>query len=197
LRIREVRQLTVADLDPDATVPHVRLRAAITKNGKADSIPLRSDLFLSLRTRVEGLRSSDRVFDVSVGLIKRFNADCRRAGIAKRDDRGRSVDVHSLRTTFGTYLATAGVGPRLTEQLIRHSDIHLTMQVYTDPMLFDLQGAVESLRSVSPSVSRIEDTNRQPMSSASTPPPFWRRLNPSNSRKDPVFAGYWGSRIRT
>jgi len=36
---------------------------------------------------------------------------------------------------------------------MRHSDIRLTMQVHTDPKLFDLQGAVASLPSVAPSVA--------------------------------------------
>lgn len=37
---------------------------------------------------------------------------------------------------------------------MRHSDIRLTMEVYTDPKLFDLKGAVESIPSVAPSVAQ-------------------------------------------
>jgi integrase len=100
--------LKVADLDLDGPVPIVRLRAPITKNGRDDTIPLRSDLVASLRHRVAGRRPADRVFDIPADLIKRFHADCRRAGIARRDERGRQLDLHALRTTFGTMLAKSG-----------------------------------------------------------------------------------------
>ena len=101
-----------------------------------------------LRSRVEGRKPSDPVFNIPAGLITRFHADCERAGIAYRDDRGLVVDIHSLRTTFGTMLSRSGVPPRVAQQLMRHADIRLTMEVYTDPRLFDLQGAVESIPSV-------------------------------------------------
>jgi integrase len=37
------------------------------------------------------------VFDVPAGLLRILNRDLRAAGIPKRDDRGRTVDVHALR----------------------------------------------------------------------------------------------------
>jgi integrase len=152
LRINEVRQLNVAYLDLDSPVPVVRLSAATTKNRREDVIPLRADLVAMLRRRIALLRPDDRVFNVPADLIRRFHADCKRAGIARRDGRGRQVDLHALRTTFGTNLARAGVPPKAAQILMRHSDIRLTMGVYTDPALFDLQGAVESI--VAPCVAR-------------------------------------------
>ena len=152
LRINEVRQLNVAYLDLDGPIPVVRLSAATTKNGRDDTVPLRADLVAMLRRRIEGRRATDRVFDIPADLIRRFHADCRRAGIARRDGRGRQIDLHALRTTFGTMLARSGVSMRTAQQLMRHSDIRLTANVYVDPALLDLQGAVESLPSV-PSVA--------------------------------------------
>jgi integrase len=148
LRTDEVRQLRIADLELDGPVPVVRLSAAITKNGQDDIVPLRTDLLAMLREQVQGRKPTDPLFNIPSGLIQRFHADCRRAGIPHRDDRGLVVDVHSLRTTFGTWLSRSGVPPRVAQQLMRHSDIRLTMGVYTDPRLFDLQGAVESIPSV-------------------------------------------------
>jgi integrase len=156
LRIGEVRQLRVADLDLDAAVPVVRLTAAVSKSGQADIVPLRSDLIAMLQRQVKGRKPTDPLFDIPASMIKRFHADCRRAGIPHRDDRGLVVDVHSLRTTFGTWLSRSGVTPRVAQQLMRHSDIRLTMQVYTDPKLFDLQGAVESIPSVASSVAQTD-----------------------------------------
>ncbi len=146
LRINEVRQLKVAYLDLDGPIPVVRLSAATTKNGREDTIPLRVDLVVMLRRRIEGRDATDRVFDIPADLIRWFHADCRRAGIAHRDGRQRQVDLHALRTTFGTMLARSGVSMRTAQQLMRHSDIRLTANDYVDPVLLDLQGAVEAIR---------------------------------------------------
>jgi hypothetical protein len=48
------------------------------------------------------------LFDNPPG-IRVFDADCQAAGISKNDTRGRVVDIHALRTTFGTHLAVEGV----------------------------------------------------------------------------------------
>src|SRR5262249_21778622 len=103
------------------------------------------DLVELLRPRVEGRKPTDPVFHVPSSLIARFNADCKRAGIPKRDDRDKTVDIHSLRKTFNTWLAGAGVAPRVAQELMRHEDIDLTMGAYTDTALFDLSDAVEQL----------------------------------------------------
>jgi integrase len=97
------------------------------------------------------------VFDVPSRLVKILDRDLVAAGIArrvkvggkwiidKRDDRGRSLDVHALRTTFGTLLSKGGVAPRTAQAAMRHSDIKLTMGVYTDPKLLDVRGALDAL----------------------------------------------------
>lgn len=153
LRVGEARQLTVADARLDASVPHIRIPANVAKSRKEQSVPLRSDLVEMLRRHIAGKAGSDRLFDVPADLIRRFNADLKRAGIAKRGPDGRTVDIHALRYSFGTMLSKAGVAPRVAMELMRHSDISLTMRTYTDPRLFDLAGAVESLPSVALSVA--------------------------------------------
>ena len=65
--------------------------------------------------------------------------------IDKRDERNRTVDVHALRHTFGTLLSKGGVSPRTAQAAMRHSDVNLTMNTYTDPKLLDVAGAMESL----------------------------------------------------
>ena len=78
-------------------------------------------------------------------LCKILNRDLRLAGIPKRDDRGRTLDVHALRHTFGTLLSKGGVAPRTAQAAMRHSKIDLTMNVYTDPKLLDVRGALDAL----------------------------------------------------
>jgi integrase len=71
------------------------------------------------------------VFDVPAGLVQILDRDLKLAGIPKRDERGRTVDVHALRHTFGTLLSKGGVAPRTAQAAMRHSSIELTMNVYT------------------------------------------------------------------
>ena len=98
------------------------------------------------------------MFDVPHGLVKILDRDLITAGIARRvktqtgkwktdktDERGRTVDVHALRHTFGTLLSKGGVSPRTAQAAMRHSKIDLTMNVYTDPKLLDVAGAMEAL----------------------------------------------------
>jgi len=55
------------------------------------------------------------------------------------------VDIHALRHTFGTHLSKNGVAPRTAQAALRHSSIDLTMNVYTDPELLDVAGAMDAL----------------------------------------------------
>ena len=50
-----------------------------------------------------------------------------------------------MRHTFGTLLSKGGVTPRTAQAAMRHSDVNLTMQRYTDPKLLDVCGALDSL----------------------------------------------------
>jgi hypothetical protein len=67
------------------------------------------------------------------------------AAIAKRDERGRVLDVHAVRHTFGALLSKGGVSPRTAQAAMRYSKIDLTMNVYTDPRLMDVAGALDAL----------------------------------------------------
>ncbi len=48
-----------------------------------------------------------------------------------RDSQGRFADFHSLRHTFVTNLCKADISPKTAQILARHSDIRLTMNIYT------------------------------------------------------------------
>ena len=85
------------------------------------------------------------LFNVPAGLVRILDRDLQLAGISKVDERGRTVDVHAFRHTFGTLLSKNGVTPRTAQAAMRHSTIDLTMNVYTDPKLLDVAGAMEAL----------------------------------------------------
>jgi len=96
-------------------------------------------------TTLHGLPPDTPLFTVPAGLRRILDRDLKAAGIPKRDERGRTVDVHALRHSFGTLLSKVGVAPRTAQAAMRHSSIDLTMNTYTDPRLLDVAGAVEAL----------------------------------------------------
>jgi integrase len=164
LRKNELASLTVAQARLDGPVPQFELDAADEKNREGNGIVIRDDLAGDLRhwladklgalqadARRRGkpiparLPSDAHVFDVPSGLIRILDRDLRLAGISKRDERGRTLDVHALRTTFGTLLSRGGVPLRTAQAAMRHSDPSLTANVYTDPKLLDVAGALDAL----------------------------------------------------
>jgi hypothetical protein len=77
-----------------------------------------------------------------------FKRDAQAAGISLVDAQGRRADFHALRHTHATRLNRANVPPRIAMELMRHSDLRLTMKTYTDagslPMASEL-GKLPSL----------------------------------------------------
>ena len=88
------------------------------------------------------------LFDVPEKMSGVFDADCKAAGIPKRDGAGRVVDIHALRHTFGTLLARAGVSLQVAQRAMRHSTPVLTANCYTHLGLMDISGAVNALPSI-------------------------------------------------
>jgi integrase len=173
LRINEARELRVSDLSLEGNSPGLDLRAITTKNKQEGFIPFTPELVEMLRRRVEGRKPGAPVFDIPADLIKRFHADCKRAGIDRIDDRGKRVDLHALRKTFGTRLAMAGVPLTVAQRLMRHSDPKLTSNLYTDVRVLDLHGAVEAMAPIAPKVvarvvAKVVPTSGIPSHSQST-----------------------------
>ena len=149
LRKGELASLTVGQIHLDERLPILSLHAADEKNREGAEIALRGDLVADLRQwfaerlmRLQGeakllgealplrLDSDVLLFDVPDKLSKIFNRDLKAAGIAKIDERGRRLDVHTLHHTFGTLLSKGGVAPRTAQTAMRHGMIDLTMNVY-------------------------------------------------------------------
>jgi integrase len=99
-----------------------------------------------LRCDLEAARQAwfDEVKDAPKEREQREQADFLKAS----DSTGRVVDFHSLRGTFATNLAKAGVSPKAAQQLMRHSDINLTMNTYTDLRLVDVAADVCKLGAI-------------------------------------------------
>ena len=167
LRLGELASITVGQLHLDAPQPHAELLAKDAKAGHRALIPLRADFIDDLgdwlHDKLKALRDEAEkngdplplrlplegpLFSVPRNLIKSFNLDLAAAGIDKKDERGRTVDLHALRHTFGTHLSKNGVPPRTAQAALRHSSLHLTMNVYTAPTLVDVARAPKALPSL-------------------------------------------------
>jgi hypothetical protein len=91
------------------------------------------------------LPHSTPLFSIPSGVTRIFDRDLAAAGIPKRDERNRVVDIHAFRVTFGTHLSAAGVSLRTAQAAMRHSKPELTANIYTDPKLLDVAGAIDAL----------------------------------------------------
>ncbi len=145
LRRSELASLQWGDLVLDAVAPFVRVRASTTKNGKAAEMRLRREVVVELQNlKTTEVTDGDLVFP-KFPRIERFRRDLEKAGIAYVDAQGRYADFHSLRKTFGTNMARAGVPSRVAMALMRHSDRRLTDQIYTDENLLGTWSAFDKL----------------------------------------------------
>jgi integrase len=200
LRKNELATLTVAQLRLDGPVPHAELDAADEKNREGGGVVVRPDLAEDLRRWLEDkfarlqaearragapiparLPGTLRVFNVPDGLVRIFDRDLRAAGIPKRDERGRTLDVHALRTTFGTLLGKGGAPVRAAQEAMRHSDPKLTATVYTDPKLLDVLGALEVLPTLPLSGG---DRDQERAAATGTEGPLGSRLAPPLARTE-------------
>lgn len=146
LRRSELASITLADVHLDTNPPYIELHAENGKNRRGAQLPLKAELTQMLREYLDrrGACTSGASL-VDPPSLKSFNLDLAVAGIEKIDSRGRTLDIHSLRHTFGTMLARSGVTPRIAQELMRHSDIRLTTNIYQHLELIDTAGAIEML----------------------------------------------------
>ncbi len=144
LRSNELRTLRKADLS-FGDVPFVVLRSSNEKSRKGSSIPLKADLAAELLEWVSDKKPTDLVFKVPTGLLRILNRDLEAAGIEKIDENDGRIHLHAMRHSTGTHLSAAGVAPRTAQAIMRHSDIALTMNTYTDERLLETSAAVDLL----------------------------------------------------
>lgn len=142
LRAHELATLTPQSFDWAA--PSVSVEAVISKRRRRDVQVLRPDVADMVRQYIgnrPGRLWPGAWWEKGAEMVQE---DLRAAGIPYVVD-GRAFDFHALRYIFASTLAAAGVHPRVAQELLRHSDTKLTMNVYTDARLLDVRGALDSL----------------------------------------------------
>jgi integrase len=146
LRSTELSLLTPSQIDFERC--RLKIEAAKTKNKKEDVLPIREDLVQSVKewVKIHGIKSHERIFCYDAQYLRQsFYRDLEAAGIERLGADGRSIDVHSLRKTFGTMLARAGVPLTTTQRLMRHSTPILTAKLYIDVDPVDMKDALGQL----------------------------------------------------
>jgi integrase len=146
-RASEVASLAPRNFALDADPPTATVRAAYTKNGHKAIQPLPPDVAQALRAYLAGRPEGAPLWpgDWPDEGAEMLRLDLAAADIPYRDAEGRVADFHALRHSYVTLLERSGVSPKVAQELARHSDIRLTMNVYTHTRLCDLAGAVKSL----------------------------------------------------
>jgi integrase len=160
LRRGEVTKLQWADLRLGGE-PSIEVRAETAKNRQRARIELPRWLG-ALLEQVRTARAlqmdampppRDRVFAASYRhLTERLKLDALWAELGTVGDRGRVytaagkvLDFHALRGTLATLAAECGMPAKHLQQLMRHSDLRLTMDVYAQVRSTAMRTEVERL----------------------------------------------------
>lgn len=134
LRLGELRRLTWLDVDFSSRVLTVREEAQRKPGGK---VPINEATEAVLLNRKKTAEQTDLVFPPIYGhssrenLSQDFKALVDKLGFnkgLKAEDRQRRIVFHSLRHTFASWLALAGVDIYRIKTLMRHKTLEMTMR---------------------------------------------------------------------
>lgn len=165
LRANEIRTLTRKGFDFDQL--KVSVIRKHTKNKKVATLPLKPETARAIQEFSKHKTPTALVFRMPKnGLSKMLQQDVKNARkewiqaavndpeeyrrrvesdfLLVQTDDGK-LDFHALRHTFGTLLATSGVHPKIAQELMRHSNINLTMEIYTHAQTSQVAAAVNNL----------------------------------------------------
>lgn len=128
LRASELRSLMKSAFDfTDCTVT---LQAGYSKRKRQDVLPLRQDTARKIDKMLAQKLPTAQAFKVPDKPADMLRNDLKDANIDYVVD-GKVFDFHSLRHETGTLLAASGCDVKTAQTLMRHSDINLTMSIYT------------------------------------------------------------------
>ena len=149
LRAGELRSLRVASFDLENCT--VEVAAGYSKRRRQDKLPLRPETAADLRVFFAEKLPTAKAFRMpsKSRVANMVKADLEEAGIAYIDEAGRYADFHSLRHTTGSFLAAAGVHPKVAQVILRHSKIDLTMSCYTHTLRGQESQAIAKLPDLS------------------------------------------------
>lgn len=149
MRRGELKQLLEKDLDLGGA--SVRIRSRTAKNRRDVTLPLPARTVEVMRDYLAAFPPDkgrwprgDRAF-ASLPENATLTKDLQRARVLQEQDPDGWIDFHSLRVTYATSLARAGVSLQQAQRLLRHSTPTLTAAIYTKLELSDARAAVRKL----------------------------------------------------
>lgn len=159
------RRAELATIEPESfefgNEPSVSLWAGASKRKKKERIPLKASVAEGLREWVKSKPTGETLWNIGEArTADMIRSDLAAIGVVTHAPQAAGeppvvVDFHSLRQTFVTSLARAGVIPKLAQQLARHSTINLTMNVYSHLTADERVAAVESLPDIAGNLTRF------------------------------------------
>jgi len=171
----ELGSVTLRHFKLDGEYPTLTIAASYSKRRREDVQFLHPDVVSQFKSWVDrkNPKADDILFPVSAKtcgterktakMIERDLASAREVwinesnSVAERESReesdflkyvdshGKFADFHGLRHTFITNLGRASVSPKTAQLLARHSDIKLTMQIYTHVAPVEQAAAIKAL----------------------------------------------------
>lgn len=143
------RLLRVASFDLENCT--LEVAAGYSKRRRQDKLALRAETAAELRTFFTGKLPTAKAFRIpsKSGVANMMKANLADANILYVDESGRYADFHGLRHTTGSFLAAAGVHPKVAQAILRHSKIDLTMSCYTHTLRGQESEAVAKLPDLS------------------------------------------------
>ena len=163
-RREELASLTLRSFNFDSDPPTVSVKASYSKRRRNDVVPLHAAVVERLKSWLaeKGTLNSDKpLFDLrtkSGGLrrtSKMMRLDLERVGIPYCDEDGLYADFHANRHSFISNLAKAGIARKIAQTIARHSDVNLTLNVYSHVGIRDQAAAIGSLMGP-PQISKPE-----------------------------------------
>ncbi|MEZ0267615.1 MAG: tyrosine-type recombinase/integrase [Phycisphaerae bacterium] len=180
LRAGELASLTVSSFSLDTDPPLVRVQAGYSKHRCEDVQIVKKATEVLLKQHFASKMPASAAFrmpskEMRARVVRADLAAARSAWLASapdpktqaemittdfltyKDSAGRFADFHSFRHATGSFLAAAGVSPKVAQSIMRHGDINLTMTTYSHAYREDEAAAVEKL----PDLGRRPDGKRQ------------------------------------
>jgi len=175
LRASEIKSLKTNNFDFHNNT--VTVEAAYTKNRSEAVLPLRQNTARLLKDFMKTKMPNAQAFNLphSSNYAKMLRKDLSRIDLTEQQ--AMKLDFHSLRHTFGTMLAASGVHPKVAQDLMRHSDINLTMTRYTHTLRGQQTEAIESMPVFLPvSKQKQRATGTEDISANSSVAPAYKKL---------------------
>lgn len=158
-RSGELSELHPENFNLSAEPPTVTLPGRFTKNGKPAIQPLPPGVAALLREYLTGKPAGRSVWpgtwvERSAQMLRK---DLAKAGVpykVETTDGPRYADFHALRHSYLSALSALGVAPKELQELARHSDVRLTLGIYTHTRIGALGASVAKLN-----VPGVNETN--------------------------------------